>query len=141
MLCLLGAGVLGDGLGALRDGVLSQLSGEEESDGGLDLSGGDCGPLVVVSETAGLGGNALEDVVHEGVHDRHGLAGDTSVGVDLLEDLVDVHREGLGALLLALGPFGLLLGRGLLRGHWERVWWEVLCGLDGASTVHVQACT
>ena len=45
---LLGAGVLGDGLGSLRDGVLGQLSGQEEPDSGLDLPGGDGGPLVVV---------------------------------------------------------------------------------------------
>ena len=37
---LLGAGVLGDGLGSLRDGVLGQLSGQEEPDSGLDLPGG-----------------------------------------------------------------------------------------------------
>ena len=36
---LLGAGVLGDGLGTLRDGVLGQLSGQEEPDRGLDLHG------------------------------------------------------------------------------------------------------
>ena len=51
---LLGAGVLGDGLSALRHGVLGELTGEEEPDSGLDLAGGDGGPLVVVSETAGL---------------------------------------------------------------------------------------
>ena len=33
-----------------------------------------------------LGGDALEDVVDEGVEDGHGAVGDTSVGVDLLED-------------------------------------------------------
>ena len=60
---LLGAGVLGDGLGSLRDGVLGQLSGKEETDGGLDLARGDGGPLVVVSQTASLGGDALKDVV------------------------------------------------------------------------------
>ena len=37
---LLGAGVLGDGLGALRDGVLGELTREEEPDSGLDLAGG-----------------------------------------------------------------------------------------------------
>ena len=36
---LLGAGVLGDGLGALRDGVLGELTREEEPDRGLDLAG------------------------------------------------------------------------------------------------------
>ena len=78
---LLGGGVLGDSLGALGHGVLGQLTGEEQTDGGLDLPRGNGGPLVVVSQTAGLGGDALEDVVHERVHDRHGLGGDASVGV------------------------------------------------------------
>ena len=88
---LLGAGVLGDGLGSLRDGVLGQLSGQEEPDSGLDLPGGDGGPLVVVGETRGLGGDSLKDVIHERVHDGHGLGRDTGVGVDLLQDLVDVN--------------------------------------------------
>jgi len=34
-----GRAVLGDGLGALRNGVLGEFSGEEESHGSLDLSG------------------------------------------------------------------------------------------------------
>uniref|UniRef100_A0A3B3T6W0 Uncharacterized protein n=1 Tax=Paramormyrops kingsleyae TaxID=1676925 RepID=A0A3B3T6W0_9TELE len=38
---LLGAGVLGDSLGALRHGVLGQLTGEQEAHGSLDLPGGD----------------------------------------------------------------------------------------------------
>ena len=108
---LLGAGVLGDGLGALRDGVLGQLSGEEEPDGGLDLPGGDGGPLVVVGELAGLSGDALEQVVDERVHDAHGLGGDTGVGVHLLEDLVDV--DGIGLLPLALPLLLVALGDGL----------------------------
>ena len=62
---LLGAGVLGDSLGALRDGVLGELTGEEEPDSGLDLAGGDGGSLVVVSQTAGLGGDPLEQVINE----------------------------------------------------------------------------
>ena len=32
---LFAGGVLGDGLGAFRDGVLGQLTGEDEADGGL----------------------------------------------------------------------------------------------------------
>ena len=99
---LLGAGVLGDGLGALRDGVLGQLSGQEEPDGGLDLPGGDGGPLVVVGELAGLGGDALEQVVDERVHDAHGLGGDTGVGVHLLENLVDVDGIRFLPLLVLL---------------------------------------
>ena len=122
---------LGDGLGALSDGVLGELTGEEEPDGGLDFPGGDGGPLVVVGKTGGLGGNALKDVVHEGVHDGHGLGADASVGVDLLQDLVDVDRvrflplltfllaislgDGLGGLTGLLGGFSGGLGRHVVR--------------------------
>ena len=112
MIKLLGAGVLGDSLGSLRDGVLGQLSGQEKPDSSLDLPGGDGGPLVVVSQTGGLSSNTLKDVVDKRVHDANGLAGDTSVGVHLLQHLVDVDSIGLLAskLLLLL----VSLGNGLL---------------------------
>ena len=87
---LLGRGILGDGLGALRDGVLGQLTREEQPHGGLDFPGGDGGSLVVVGKTGGLGGDALKEVVHKRVHDGHGFGADASVGVNLLQDLVDV---------------------------------------------------
>ena len=125
--------VLGDGLGAFGDGVLGELTGEEESDGSLDLAGGEGVLLVVADEAGGLVGDLLEDVVDEGVHDRHGLLGDASLGVDLLEDSVDVDREGLGSaslgsnlsllgnsLLSNLGGGGALSGAGSLLGsHFE----------------------
>ena len=113
---LLGGGVLGHSLGALGHGVLGQLTGEEQTDGGLDLPRGNGGPLVVVSQTAGLGGDALEDVVHERVHDAHRLGGDASVGVDLLEDLVDVDGVGLLPLVLLLLLVALGDGLGGLAG-------------------------
>ena len=138
---LLGAGVLGDGLGALRDGVLGELTGEEEPDSGLDFPGGDGGPLVVVGQTGSLSGDPLEDVVDKGVHDGHGLGGDTSVGVDLLQHLVDVDGIGLlplGLLLLVslgdvlLGLAGLLGGlSGGLGRHGESCWG--FGGLDETS--------
>ena len=106
--------------------MLGQFTGEEEPDGGLDFPGGDGGPLVVVGKTGGLGGDALEEVVDEGVHDGHSLGADASVGVDLLEDLVDVDRvrflplfallflvsagDGLGGLAGLLGSFSGGLG-------------------------------
>ena len=110
--CLLGAGVLGDSLGALRDGVLGELTGEEEPDSGLDLAGGDGGPLVVVSQLGGLGGDPLKQVIDERVHDAHGLGGDTGVRVHLLQDLVDVDSIGLLPLLLLLLLVSLLDGLG-----------------------------
>ena len=97
---LLAARVLGHGLGALAHGVLGQLTGEKETDGRLDLAAGDGRPLVVVGKTGGLGRDTLEDVVHEGVHDGHGLGADSGVGVHLLQHLVDV--DGVAFLPLAL---------------------------------------
>jgi hypothetical protein len=108
---LLGAGVLGDGLGSLRDGMLGELTWQEEPDSGLDFPGGDGGPLVVVGESAGLGGDALEQVVDERVHDAHGLGGDSGVGVHLLEDLVDV--DGIGFLPFLVPLLLVSLGDGL----------------------------
>ena len=88
--CLLGACVLGHSLGSLRHGVLGELTGQEQTDGSLDFPGGDGGTPVVVGKTRGLGSDALEDIIHKAVHDGHGLAGDTSVRVDLLQHFVDV---------------------------------------------------
>ena len=122
---LLGAGVLGDGLGTFRDGVFGQFSGEEEPDGGLDFPGGDGGPLVVVGQFGSLGSDTLEEIVDERVHDAHGLGGDTGIGVHLLQHLVDVDgirfltlglaflsasNNGLGGLAGFLGSFSRGLG-------------------------------
>lgn len=48
-----------------------------------------------MSQARGLSCDPLEDVVDEAVHDGHGLPGDTSVGVNLLENLVDVDAIAL----------------------------------------------
>ena len=113
---LLAARVLGDGLGALADGVLGQLAWQQEADGCLDLPTGDGRALVVVSQTRGFGSDALEDIIDKTVHDGHGFAADTRVGVHLLQHLVDV--DGIAFLpfplaLLVAGANGLGLA-GLL---------------------------
>jgi len=109
---LLGAGVLGDSLGSLRDSVLGQLTREQKPDSSLDFAGGDGRPLVVVGKAGSLSSNALKDVIDKGVHDAHGLGADASVRVDLLEDLVDV--DGIG--LLSLAVLGLLVTLGDVLG-------------------------
>ncbi|KAI7811665.1 Histone H2B, partial [Triplophysa rosa] len=118
----LGAGVLCYGFCPLRHGVFGQLTGQQKTNGGLDLSGCDGGALVVVSETRRLTGDALKDVVDERVHDAHGLRGDTGVRMNLLQDFVHVDSvtllPGLSALLssfsrsLSDGFLRALLGRG-----------------------------
>ena len=112
---LLGAGVLGDGLGTFRDGVFGQFSGEEEPDSSLDLPGSDGGPLVVVGQFGSLGSDTLKEIVDERVHDAHGLGGDTGVGVHLLQHLVDV--DGIRFLTLVLAFLSVLSnGLGGLAG-------------------------
>ena len=73
-------------LGSLRDGMLGQFTGKNESDGSLDLSRRNGRLLVVLSKFGSFGSDSLKDVVDEGVQDGHGTVGDTSGGVDLLED-------------------------------------------------------
>ena len=104
-------GVLGHSLGTLGHGVLGQLTGEEQPDGGLDFPGGDGGPLVVVGKTGSLSGDSFEDIVDERIHDGHGLGGNTGIGVNLLEDLVDVDGVRFTPLL---PPFLVSLGDGFL---------------------------
>ena len=91
--------------------MLGQFTGQKETDCSLDLPAGDGGALVVVCKAGSLGSNTLKDVVHERVHDGHGLGGNASVRVDLLQHLVDVDAVGLlpAALLLLI-----TLGDGLL---------------------------
>lgn len=43
-----------------------------------------------MSQAGGLGSDSFENIVHEAVHDAHSLAGNSSVGMHLLQDFVDV---------------------------------------------------
>ena len=98
--------VLGDGLGSFGNGVSGKFSGEDELDGRLDLSGRKSSSLVESDELGSFGGNSVEGIVDERVHDVHGFLGDTDVRVHLLEDLVNIDGEGFNSsssgLLVAL---------------------------------------
>ena len=122
---LLAASVLGHGFGTLADCVLAQLAGQVQTDGCLDLATGDGVFLVVVRQTGRLRGDTLEDVVHERVHDAHGLAGDASVGVDLFQHLVDVDRV---ALLTCLSLFFAAFALGSSRAQGCRLLLSLLGG-------------
>ena len=98
---LLAAGVFGDSLGSFGDGVLGQFSWEQKTDSSLDFPRGDGVFSVVLGKTLGLVGNTLENVIDKRVHDGHGFGTDSNIGVDLLEDIVDVDSVGFLSLLLA----------------------------------------
>ena len=97
-----------------------ELSGEDELDGRLDFPGGKSSSLVEADELGSFSGNAVEGVVDEGVHDVHGLLGDSDVGVHLLEDLVDVDGEGLDSSSSGLLVSSWLLGLGWLLSHFSK---------------------
>ena len=123
--------------------MLGELTREDESDRGLNLSGSNGRSVVIRSELGSLGCDPLENVRHKRVENGHGLVAtqrvrtrriemqriglrDTSVWVDLFEDLVDVRRVRLDPLLGSfLATFGL--GGGLcgltsrVRGASEHV--------------------
>ena len=70
-----------------------------------------------MGKAGSFGGDALEDVVDERVHDAHGFAGDTSVWMNLLQHLVDVDSIAFpslsSSLLLSFSP-GFCLSGSLL---------------------------
>ena len=69
--------------------MLGELSGEDKSDRGLDLSRRDGRSVVVRSELGSLGSDSLEDVRDERVQNGHGLVTDT---------LAMIHGKGGGWL-------------------------------------------
>jgi len=93
--------------------VLGEFTRKNKSDGCLDFSRRDCRLLRVGGELRCFRSNAFKDIVDETVEDGHRLVGDTSIGVDLLEDLVDVRGISLLSDLLALLLFALTTCRRL----------------------------
>ena len=81
-----------------------------------------------MGKLAGLSSNPLKEIINERVHDAHGLGGDTSVGVHLLDDLVDV--DGIRLLPLSFPLLLVSLGDGLgglarLGSSFSRcLWWH-----------------
>ena len=113
---------LGDGLGSFGNGMLGQLTGEDEFDGSLNFAGAHGVSLVVSDKASSFRGESIERVRDEGVHDGHGLLGDSGFGVDLFQHLVDVDAVGFdsfsGSLLLnSLDVLGS--GSGLFGWHFE----------------------
>ena len=82
--------------------MLGQLAGQEQTNGRLNFSARDRRFLVVVRQAARFDGNSLENVVDERVHDAHRFRADSRVGMDLLEDFVDVDGEGFLAMATTL---------------------------------------
>ena len=103
----LAACVLGHSLGSFTHGVFGQLTGQKKSNGGLDLAGAHGSLLSVFGQTGSFIRDTVEDIVNERVHDAHGFTGDTSVRVNLFQNLVNVRRKSFPTLDFFLSLFAL----------------------------------
>ena len=75
--------------------MLGEFAGEDEADSSLDLTAGHRRLLAVAGQLCSLGGDLLKLVLDEGVQDGDSLGADAGVGVDLLQDLVDVDLRSV----------------------------------------------
>ena len=102
------------------------------------LARGEGGLLGVAGELAGLGGEAVEDVVDEGVEDGDAALGDARVGVHLLEHLWVVCVVGWGReeMRRRRGRAGRSV-RGCVRGAGQGGAGRATCLVDvGAVALH-----
>ena len=116
----LSAGVeFGDSLGTFQDGVVTEVRGQQELDGGLDVLRAQGLLLLVSDQLGGLQSDLLEHVGDKGVNYVHTLLADTNVVGDALEHLVDVKGEGLEVLSLdsLLSSVVVLLSGGFTLDH------------------------
>ena len=82
--------------------MFRKLTGKHKTNSSLDLSRGQRSLLAVSCELSGLAGDTLENIVDEGVHNRHALLRYTGVRMDLLENSIDVRGIRFHALLGSL---------------------------------------
>ena len=99
---LFAAGVLGNCFGAFRHSMFCKFTRQEETNCCLDFARWNCLFLVLKRQSRSFRSNSLEDVVHEGVHDAHGLGWYTNIRMDLLQNVVDVDSIGLLSSSLSL---------------------------------------
>ena len=99
--------------------MLGKLTREHKSHTCLHLAGGESGFLVVSGQATSFNTQALEHVIDEGVHDGHPALGDSSVGVHLLQHLVDVRGVSLRAPPAAAGAGGLAARFSFLGGSFN----------------------
>ena len=89
---LLGAGVLRNCFRSLADCVLGKFPWEQKTHRSLDFARR---KGLVLDESRSFAGDFLEEIVDERVHDAHRLRRNSDIGVNLLENAVDVSTISL----------------------------------------------
>ena len=80
--------------------MFGELTWKEKFDGRLNFPGGQSASPVVSDQLGRFGGEPVKSIINKGVHNVHGFLRDSDLGVDLLEDLVDVKGKRFDS------PFG-----------------------------------
>ena len=93
--------------------MLGELTGKDQSDGGLDLSGTENSLAVVTNKASSFRSDLLEGVVDHRVQNRDGSLADSNLWVNLLEDSHNVCGVGLVSLSMSLD--NLLVGANFLN--------------------------
>mmetsp|Transcript_10380 Transcript_10380/g.31956 ORF Transcript_10380/g.31956 Transcript_10380/m.31956 type:complete len:250 (+) Transcript_10380:153-902(+) len=106
------ATAFGDGLCALRNSVLCQLAGQLETNSSLDLTTADGELLRGLHESACLRDDAAQQHNDVVIGNAHRLLGEASVGMHLLQNLVDV------GLVRKVRSLGSSTHTTLLLHHW-----------------------
>ena len=83
----------GDSLGALRDGMLAELTREKQTHSSLDLTRRQGGLLGVAGDLTSLSSDLLEQVVYERVENADRVLADFARWRHLLQDPVNVRLE------------------------------------------------
>lgn len=107
---LFGAGIFRHRFRAFGDGVFRQLPGQDETQCSLDFPSTDRRAFVDLSKTRRFVCYSLKNIPYKGIHNGHGVARDPCIGMNLLQDFVDVAGEGF---LPRLFPFLFIS-----RLHW-----------------------
>ena len=119
--------IFSNGFCSFWDSMSGKFSGEDELDSWLHLTGWKSSSLVESNKFGSFGGNSVESIMDEGVHDVHSLLWDSDVGVHLLEDFVDVDREGLDSSSSDFSVSSWFFGLGWFLSHliWNYVYIEL----------------
>lgn len=100
-------GVFRNGLGTFADGVLSQLTGQNQTNGRLDFATTDGRALVVVCQARRLRSDTAENIFNKTVHDTYCVRRNASARMHLLQHFVNIDCVGFitFAFLLILVRF------------------------------------
>lgn len=111
--------------------MLGQFTRKDQTNSSLNFPRSDGRLLVVAGKSGSFLREFLKDVIDETVHDTHSLAGNTDIGMNLLQDLEDVDLVSLDRLLSPL--LLLVTGGGILRELLPGLWLLLCRSLSSVS--------